>query len=552
LAIGMLLMLAPALRGADGEIEKYVDELPIPPRISVPRTSGTAEITVRIQQLTTQFHRDLPPTQAWGFVGTSPGPTIEVERDQKLRVRWVNDLPSKHILAAPLMMPEDPNFLYDRCGFGGWTPRRRPMPMPTDLPDVRAVTHLHGAAVAQPSRQGRKDNDGWPDNWLTSGQEQIAEYPNRLSSRQLWYHDHAMGTTGRNVAAGLAGMYLIRDDLERSLNLPSGDYEIPLLLQARGLKLDGSLYYTPDIATEFYGNTILANGKLWPILHVEPRKYRFRIVNGSNARSVALRLVNPDDEDIGGPPFYQIGSDGGFLAAPVLLNAPDQPDLNRLTLAPAERADVIIDFSQYAGRDFVLHNNQLDPGDAELPLPDIMMFRVGTSLRGPDTSQIPAQLAPIRRMQPSEAQVTRQMVLDSVPMADGRPMLQINGKSWNDPITERPHLGDTEVWEIVDTLPDAHPFHVHLVQFQILDRRPFDLEEYRRSKTIRYTGPAVVPDANEMGWKDVVRAYPSMVTRIIMKFEPHRGYKGYYVYHCHILEHEDMDMMRPFQVISPR
>ena len=418
----------------------------------------------------------------------------------------------------------------------------------TPLPDVRAVTHLHGAMVSQPSITDKlHDNDGWPDAWIVPGEEQIAQYPNNQSARMLWYHDHAMGETGRNVAAGLAGAYLIRDPLERSLNLPRGKYEIPLIIQSKGINIDGSLYYSRDISSEYYGNSVFVNGKLYPYINVEPRKYRFRILNASNARTFGLKLFEAPALTSPGPAFYQIGSDSGFLEHTVVVNDPTDPNALLLTMAPAERADVIIDFSKSSGKNFLLRNLALpDGGDHELPLPQIMLFKVGTTVTEADTSQIPNFIRPIRRMEASEAIKTRQIIFNQINMANGSPMLQLNGKAWMDPIEEKPVLGSTEVWELVDALPDSHPFHIHLVEFQVLDRRPFDLDAYTKTGKINYTGPVENPDANEMGQKDVVRIYPSMVTRIIMKFAP---YAGYYVYHCHILEHEDMDMMRPYQVV---
>jgi spore coat protein A len=176
-----------------------------------------------------------------------------------------------------------------------------------------------------------------------------------------------------------------------------------------------------------------------------------------------------------------------------------------------------------------------------------MEVRVGTHLSEPDTSVVP-QLKPIERLDPATAAETRQIVINDMNLADGTNMLMLNGKMWEDPITEFPKQGTTEVWQIVNTEPDNHPFHIHLVQFQILDRTPFDVQKYQQTGQIVFTGSPVPPVPEEAGWKDVALSPPEFVTRIIMRFEP---YAGYYVYHCHILEHEDMDMMRPFQVVTP-
>ncbi|MGZ3737730.1 MAG: multicopper oxidase family protein [Bdellovibrionota bacterium] len=505
-------------------LEPWVDALPIPPRIMV--TPGNHEITLHMNEFTGKIHRDLPTTKQWGFEGTSPGPTIEVERDQPLTVHWVNDLPATHMLKAPV----------DEM-------------VPQGAPDVRTVIHLHGAVVEQPSITDKlHDNDGWPDLWLAHGEQQIAQYNNPQNARTLWYHDHSMGSTGRNVAAGLLGTYVIHDDLERSLNLPSGKYDIPLVIQPKKLKADGSIDYVTTLTRENYGNAFFVNGKMYPYLDVEPRKYRFRLINASNARTVALKLLDASDLTSGGPAFHQIGSDSGFLADTVKLNDPAVANDPRLVLMPAERADIIIDFSQYAGKNFILHNNQKpDDSDSVVPLYQIMMFKVASTTSDADTSKIPAHIRDIARIDPATAVRSRQIALQDMVMG-GVDMLTLNGKMWNDPVDDFATLGTTEIWELVNTQPDNHPFHVHLVDFQVLDRRNYDVNAFNKTGKVNYTATADLPLANEMGWKDTVRVTPGQVTRIIMKFGPTTGH---YVYHCHILEHENMDMMRPYDVVAP-
>ena len=498
----------------------FQDELPIPPRIVVP--PGQTEVTITSSQISWQYHSSFPASPALGYNGTTPGPTIEVESGQFVRVHWKNELPAQHIFAAPLGQ------------------------MTCAGPPVRGVTHLHGAEVSEPNVTDKtRNSDGWPDLWTAPGEEQIAEYPNQQSARTLWYHDHAVGDTGRNVAAGLVGLYLIHDDYERSLQLPSGAFDIPLLFQSQGMNGDGTRYYTKDIAKEFYGNAAAVNGKLYPYVNVEPRKYRFRFVNGSNARSYAFKVWKEADHT-SGPPIYQIGSDGGFLAHTVVLNDPNTPNSPRLLLLPGERADVILDFSSYAGQKLALHNSNLDPGDGEIPLDLTMEFRVGTALTAADTSRVPSEMREIPRIPPSSAVATRKIVLGHRDLPGGGQMLTLNGAQWSDPVTEKPKLGTTEIWEIVNTEIDRHPFHVHLVNFQVLDRRPFDVSGFLKNGELTYTDSAQAPADNELGWKDVVRVEPGMVTRIIATFGP---YIGHYIYHCHILEHEDMDMMRPFEVV---
>jgi spore coat protein A len=526
----LLVLVSASAFGAAYAAEEYKDPLPIPPRIVVP-AAPEAELVIPMSQFTTQFAQGLPETTVWGYGGVSPGPTIEVESGTNLTVHWVNLLPRQHFLHVR------PPGMHGMPG----------MPGP-DLPDVRTVVHLHGAVVSQPGISDKThDNDGWPDLWIQPGEQQIAEYPNQQTARTLWYHDHAMQTTGRNVYAGLAGMYLIHDAYERSLNLPSGDYEIPLIFQSKGFNGDGSLYYPSVTGQDYYGTVVTVNGKMFPYLNVEPRKYRFRILNASNSRTLAIRLINPAD-DSHGPAFYVIGTDSGFLEKTAVLNDPANTQARRLNLAPAERADVIIDFSKYAGKTFLLHNNSFtDEDDGEIPIPHIMQFRVADKATSTDTSQIPMQMKPIERLKPESAAQTRQIVIGDETAPDGTLMLMLNKMFWDDPITEFPVLGTTEVWQIINTEPDNHPFHIHLVQFQILDRTAYDVEHYKDTGQITLTGPAIPPPPEEAGWKDVVLARPGTITRIIMRFEP---YAGYYVYHCHILEHEDMDMMRPFQVLG--
>ena len=511
---------------------KFIDPLPNLPRIQIkPTSTGWSEITVKMSQFQTKLHSDLPVQTVWGYNGSTPGPMIEVEKGQGLRVHWVNQLPKTHLFPVPKGM--NVALSLGLC-------------LPT-APDVRTVTHLHGAEVSETNPMDRLHNsDGWPDAWILPGQQQIADYPNRQEARTLWFHDHAMGTTGRNVAAGLVGVYAIHDAYERSLGLPSGQYDIPLVIQSHAFDADGMLQYTDDIGVEHYGNTIGVNGKLWPYLHVEPRKYRFRIVNASNARTYGMRLVDAEDGTFG-PAFYQIGSDSGFLETTVLLNDPKVFDAPRLILAPGERADIVIDFSQSAGKTFLLHNNSRDAGDGELALPEVMQFKVSTQLSHADTSRLPAKFRPIPRMSTTQAVGARRVVFGESKTPSGSLMLTLNGKSWNDPIEEKPVLGNIEVWELMNTLPDIHPFHMHLVQFQVLDRTPFDVDQYQQHGKL-ILGKTVAPDPNEMGWKDTVQLPGRAITRIIMRFLP---YAGYYVYHCHILEHEDMDMMRPFQVVAP-
>ncbi|HVB37426.1 MAG TPA: multicopper oxidase domain-containing protein, partial [Vicinamibacterales bacterium] len=271
---------------------------------------------------------------------------------------------------------------------------------------------------------------------------------------------------------------------------------------------------------EFFGSALLVNGALFPYLEVEARRYRFRLLNASNSRFLHLALP-------GDLPAQQIAADQGLLPAPV-------PD-SSIHLAPAERADVVIDFGAHAGRRVVLNND----------LSGILQFRVAAR-RVRDDSRVPARLRDVPRLQAADAVRTRTLTLGEIDRMNGEPLrMLLNGTRWHAPVTETPQLGTTEVWNLVNITDDAHPIHLHLVRFQILERRAFDVFQYRTSGVVRSVGPPEAPEPSEAGWKDTVRAAPGMITRIIIPFD---GYAGRYVWHCHILEHGDNEMMRPYEV----
>ncbi|REJ18956.1 MAG: copper oxidase [Caldibacillus debilis] len=507
-------------------LSKFADELPVPPVLQ-PRWKDPFHTyyEVNMTEFKQSLHRELNDTTVWGFEGSYPGPTIEATSGERVFIQWINRLPDKHLLPV------------DRTVHGAHG----------NVPEVRTVVHVHGASVEW-------ESDGYPEAWFTRGFQQtgpffrkpIYRYDNTDRACTLWYHDHALGITRLNVYAGLAGFYLIRDHRERRLNLPSGKYEIPLMIQDKTFKEDGSLYYpeqpekpVPGLETsivpEFFGNTILVNGKVWPYLKVEPRKYRFRLLNASNARFYRLKLDS-------GQLFYQIGTDGGFMPHPI--------GVREITLAPAERADVIIDFANLAGKKITMTNDAPAPFPAGDP-PDehtgtVMQFRVSLSLSGVDTSEIPAVLLPLPKINEGSAAKIRYLTLNDRQDPYGREWMLLDNKPWDAPVTETPKLGSTEIWCLINLTADTHPIHLHLIDFQILDRRDFDVERFKKEGVIRYTGPPIPPEPQERGWKDTVRANPNQVTRIIMRFGP---YTGLYVWHCHILEHEDYEMMRPYLVI---
>lgn len=507
------VLLAPRAGPANSQmldptcLEPFVDALPIPPLARPagfrphPLKPGVPVPYYRIamRPVESKVHRDLSPTRQWGYGSVVPGPTFEARAGEPLLVEWANELPLEHFLPI------------DHTIEGA----------ERDKPEVRAVVHLHGGRVPPQS-------DGYPENWYVPGKSVTSFYPNRQDAAMLWYHDHAMGINRLNIYAGLFGLYLLRDELESRLNLPKGRYEIPLVIYDRLLRTDGRLYYPVSAdpnapwVPEVFGNAILVNGKLFPYLEVEPRVYRLRMLNASNARFYYFSLSNAQT-------FYQIGADQGLLAAPVPLQG--------LALAPAERADSLVDFSGLDGQNIVMKSDAYT----------VMQFRVGRTA-GRSSSSIPSGLRPVPRISESEAARTRVLTLGEDDDPEMFPMcMLLNGTRWSAPITEKPALGSTEIWSFVNVTDDAHPVHLHLVRFQILDRRPFDIFTYLNFRNLRYTGPATPPAPNEAGWKDTVRADPGMVTRIIVKFEP---YEGRYVWHCHILEHEDNEMMRPYEVVA--
>ena len=348
----------------------------------------------------------------------------------------------------------------------------------------------------------------------------------------LWYHDHALGINRLNIFAGLLGAFVVRDEFEQSLDLPRGTYEIPLVLYDRLFDPDGQLNYPVSAdpkspwVPEVYGDAVLVNGKIFPYLEVEPRKYRFRVLNGANGRAIHLTFSSSRVSWF--PKFYQIGSDQGLLPAPV--------ELTRVRLSPGERADLIFDFSSYSGDNVLLRNDNFN----------VMQFRVAA--KGPrDESTLPQRLRPVPKIAEAEAIKTRMLTLVEIDDAKKRPVKSLlNNAHWSMPVTENPLLGSVEIWNLINLTNDDHPIHLHLVRFQILDRRAFNVNSYLATGELKYLGTALPPDPVESGWKDTVRADHGMVTRIIIRFE---GFTGRYVWHCHILEHEDNEMMRPFDVL---
>ena len=490
------------------KLASFVDPLPLPQLLHAEGKRSSVEhgavdaptYRARIREVWHRFHRDLPPARQWSY-GEGPAPVLfEAMRDEGVLVEWSNELPPKHFL-----------------------PLDSPMHDMDNAPQTRTVAHLHGGRTPSVS-------DGYPDDWFAPGKSKLCYYPNHQDATALWVHDHAMGVSRMNIFAGLMGWYLLRDDNEKGLGLPSGKYELPLLIYDRSFDPRGQLYYPnpPDEgawAQEYLGDAMVVNGKVRPFHEVEARKYRLRIANTANSRFFSLALSN-------GQSFQVIGSDQGLLAAPVAMK--------RLVLAPAERTDLIVDFSQARGQNVTLISDALD----------LMQFRVGKE-KAADDSTVPQTLRPIAsitRIEESQAIRRRDMTLNEFDSDYGEPMVMLlNRMHWRDPVSEFVKLDSTEIWSLINLTEDTHPIHLHMVRFQILDRQSFSIDDYLSDETLRLTGPVLAPAAHDMGWKDVVQCPPGTVTRIIVPFN---GYAGKYLWHCHILEHEANDMMRPYVVLA--
>ena len=507
-------------------IAKFVDPVYIPPLLRPAGQLGGAPLyMITMRQFTRRLHRDFPETTLWGYESSWPGPTVEARAGAPIYVWYRSELPETHLLPVLPTIHGSEEF----------------------RPPVRTVVHLHGANVPP-------EFDGHPEAWFTPGRTEagptfvtdLYAYPNRQRAAALWYHDHTIGITRLNIYAGLAAFYLLRDAQEEALPLPRGRFEVPLLLQDRTFNPDGSLFYPAEFEPEFFGETITVNGTVWPYLAVEPRRYRLRLLNGANARFFRLHF----DPSL---PVWQIGTDSGLMEQPLRLQS--------LLLSPAERADLIVDFTGLAGRSFTVTN------DAPIPFPGgdppseptraVMQFQVSLPSSGADMSAVPRQLCQIHWLQPSEAVGMRDLPLEELKLehegtitllgirsqVSGRPLLL----RWGDAITEFPRLNTVEIWRLLNISGDSHPIHLHLVRFQILDRQPFDIDLLNAKGELRFTGPARAPEPFERGWKDTVNALPGEATRIIARFG---DFAGEYVWHCHMLEHEDHEMMRRYVVVQ--
>ena len=566
------------------------------------------------------------------LVHNAPSLTIEAMWNRPVRVKWINDLKDANGDYLRHLLPVDPTLHW--ANPPGGTTGRDTRPTFTSTPGrytgpVPIVTHVHGAVGVG------DESDGYAEAWYLPAAGNIPagyategtwynffagkaaakygatwgpgfatfQYPNKNRASTIWYHDHALGMTRLNVYAGPAGFYIVRGGpagdkavldsrFGTTAVLPGpapneGDkfppnktyYEIPIAIQDRSFKQNGSLFYpntraffdgyagpfipetdlSPIWNPEFFGNMIMVNGNTWPFQSVQQRRYRFRFLNGCQSRFLILDFSN-----IPGVEVWQIGNEGGFLAAPVNITADHG---NRLLMGLAERADMIVDFTNVPAGNYVLGNVGPDePFGGGVPDEDfdvadpgstgqVMQFRVVPAL-GPDPTTPPRFLV-LPAIKPLPAPVTTrplaliemmsefhdgpaEAMLGSVD-GDGNPVHAM----WSEPVTENPSVGDTEVWELYNFTADAHPMHVHEVTFEVVNRQALVVNEDGETEPpARLDGDPRPPEAWESGFKDTVTAYPGEVTRIKAKFDT----PGQFVWHCHIVEHEDNEMMRPYRI----
>jgi len=586
---------------APRELTPYVAPLTVPPVLRPASADVRQETEIALRPTWVRLHPQLPPTLMWGYDGSVPGPTIEVRRGQRVRIAWTNRIPKES--EYPVTAVEVP--LRTQGPQSNTEPGREGVEPNKDVAALPAwsVTHLHGA-------QTGGGNDGWADNAVGYGDAQLSEYPNEHQAVQWWYHDHAMNITGWNVHTGLYGTYLVRDDEEDALHLPSGEREIPLLLADRNLdtdedgRLNGRLLHKTVIVQQqnpetgkpvslpFTGPYTTVNGRIWPYADVDAAWYRFRLVNASNARIYQLVLVDEDNNPVPGV-LHQIGSDGGLLPRPVPIDFDEA--LPTLTVAPAERFDLFVDFRGLAGKKLRLVNKGSgqapgvpDPAN-DVRYPAVLEFRVREhdDTDAPDTFELPEVLSgSFRRLTHDTEHGHRLIVLTPPPTkgAGGHPeiwemteiedpgeiqvptdgVIQLTGedgttktyrrtsRTFNDGLGFTIAEGSYEQWSFLNLAGIVHPMHIHLADFQLLGRDPYDVSGFDPAvggtrSPIRFDPDKQLPLApNEHGYKDVFRVPGSQILRVMGRFD---GAYGRFMYHCHLLEHEDMGMMRPFVVL---
>ena len=570
----------------------------------------------------------------------APSLTIEADWNRPVRIKWVNGLLDEQGKYLPHLLPVDATLHWANPPGGvGGRDTRPASNAALDLYEgpVPIVTHVHGAVGVGDESDGYPEAWYLPaardipaeyakvGTWYKFFRQKavtrfgaawepgsaVFQYPNDNRASTLWYHDHTLGLTRLNVYAGPAGFYLVRggpagDDaaVDSRTGLPAvlpgpapkaNDtipskktyYEIPIAIQDRSFNADGSLFYpdsreffdgasdflpdtdlSPVWNPEFFGNTIMVNGKTWPFQTVEKRRYRMRFLNGCQSRVLIL-----DFAGIPGVQVWQIGNEGGFLAAPVHLTARSN---NRLLMGLAERADVIVDFTNVPTGNHILRNagpdepfgglEGLQPAEPETT-GQIMQFRVTPAMTADPTTPPQFLRLPAITKLPMETKTRRLALLEKmsmyVPEAPVEALLgTVNGdpsrgvapcvhRMWMDPVTEDPMVGATELWEMYNTTGDAHPMHIHEVVFEVVNRQEIEVGEFNDHAHGMMTTVKLVPGSQprppepwETGFKDTVLAYPGQVTRVRMQFNN----PGQFVWHCHIVEHEDNEMMRPYRI----
>jgi spore coat protein A len=439
---------------AASAFEPFQAELQVPPTlvpVSTTATEDRYEMTIR------EGRAEIVPgtlTPVYGYDGIYPGPTVRARKGRTTVIRQTNGLP------------------------------------------FNQNVHLHGGLAPAAS-------DGHPMQLIAPGGSFTYTYPNGQDAATLWYHDHAHGLSARTMFYGLAGVYIVEDELEDALELPSGDFDVPLVIQDRAFNADGSLRYTENVDEGFIGDTIVVNGTVSPRFAVKRALYRLRFLNASNARAYRLELS-------GGEPMVQIGGDGGLLEAPVPRNA--------VTLGPAERVDVVVDFRRLRAGAQVQLTNGLGSGDTGV----VMRFDV--TGRSTDSGRLPSRLRP-REDIPAPSATRR---WDLMFATSGTPQWQLSGLAFDmDRIDARPKLGTTERWLFVNGSHRAHPMHLHGVHFRVIER-----------------SSGAVPAA-ERGWKDTVMVATDETVIVQPRFGP---YPGRYVFHCHNLEHQEKAMMLQMEI----
>lgn len=466
---------------------------------------------------------------------TVPGPTIEAMHNVDTYVTWKNHLPSKHIL------PWDPTI---------------PTAIPTTKKGIPTVVHLHGSI-------GEPESDGHAESWFTNRfaekgptwSKKTYHYHNFQQPGNLWYHDHAMGLTRVNLLAGLVGAYIIRHpEVEAPLGLPFGDeFDRILMVFDRSFRTDGSIYMNstgnnpsihPQWQPEYFGDAIIVNGKAWPRLTVRRRKYRFRIINASNARFFRFFFTN-------GLQFIHVAADSVYLEEPVATN--------ETLLAPSEVADVVVDFSKSKSNTVVLANN------ANYPFPDgdpvneangkVMKFIIKQN-QEVDTWRVPKKLIAYPSPDLSSVSQTRYIALYEYVSDTDEPIhLFINAKSYEEPVTETPKEGTTEIWNVINLTEDNHPLHIHLGLFVVMDQtKLINIEQFKacmmklndaiKCQIDKYArGKKLKVQPQEKGWKNVYKMTPGYLTKIVVRFAYIHTNASYafdataepgYVYHCHV------------------